>query len=261
MSVTRGAFLKALGKSLPGLFADTPMGEATRKMLEKVAAVTGETPAPPPAAKTAAAKSAPPALSVAAPVIYSGRSDAPQVALTFDDGPMPGVTDRILDELKRRGLHATFFMLGERIAAAPELARRVVAEGHVVANHTYTHPRLTELPDARVAEEIDRTQAIMREVLGVTPTFFRPPFGALRPSHAALLAERGLRVVMWSVDPRDWSRPGEAEIVRGVLEEAQAGSIILCHDFDAQTASALSGILDGLNERGLSPVTLPELLT
>jgi peptidoglycan/xylan/chitin deacetylase (PgdA/CDA1 family) len=193
-------------------------------------------------------------------LIHHGPETGPQVALTFDDGPRPGVTDRILDELQHRGLHATFFMIGREVNAAPDLARRVLAEGHTIANHSLTHPRLSDLPNAQATHEIQRAQDIFADVLGVRPIWFRPPYGALRPDQHEMVRGLGLRTVMWNVDPGDWAQPGEDKIISTILRETQAGAIILCHDRHPQTANAIGVILDGLLERGFRPVTLSVLM-
>jgi peptidoglycan/xylan/chitin deacetylase (PgdA/CDA1 family) len=206
MSVSRGTFLKALGKSLPGLVLGGGVASAAQTFLNKMAAASGRWQNP--------AATIKPALPAETKVkfIESGSSIGNRIALTFDDGPRPGVTDRILDELKRRKLHATFFMIGERIAASPNLARRVLAEGHEIGNHTFTHPNLTTLPEAQVEAEIQKTQDIMSKVLNHRAAWFRPPYGALRQNQAGLLARRGLGVVLWNVNPQDWSRPGMEQI-------------------------------------------------
>jgi peptidoglycan/xylan/chitin deacetylase (PgdA/CDA1 family) len=170
------------------------------------------------------------------------------------------VTELILDELKRHRLHATFFMIGQRIAAAPDLARRVLAEGHEIGNHTFTHLKLAALTDAQVEAEIQKTQDIMGEVLSHRATWFRPPFGALRQNQVAILEKVGLRVALWSVDSQDWSQPGEAKITATVLKETKPGSIIICHDLHMQTAAAIDPILDGLIDRGFTFATLSALL-
>ncbi len=256
MSVTRGKFLKSLGKSIPGLVLGSGVATAAHRLLGKIASASGamEGPAVPAAVEPKAASAESPGF------ITCGSPDGNRVALTFDDGPTPGVTDRILDDLSQRRLHATFFMIGERIAAAPELAHRVLAEGHEIGNHTFTHPKLTTLSDAQVAEEIQKTQDLMAEILNHRAAWFRPPYGAFRPNQAALAERAGLRVVLWNVDPRDWSQPGELKIVGTVLEEVKPGAIILCHDVHPQTANGVGPILDGLFARGLAPVTLSGLL-
>jgi peptidoglycan/xylan/chitin deacetylase (PgdA/CDA1 family) len=257
VSVTRGDFLKQLGKSLPGMVLGSGAAVAAQKLLGKMAAVSGasslaEIPA-------VATKSAP-AQDVRIEFIKSGPTTGIRIALTFDDGPTPGVTDRILDELKQRKLHASFFMIGERIAAAPELARRVLAEGHDVCNHTFTHPHLDTLPDQQVEEEIQKTQDIMRDVLSHRPKWFRPPYGGLRQNQAGMPAKRDLGIVFWNVDPGDWAQPGQDKISGKILAETKPGSIILCHDTHLQTADAMTAVLDGLLERGLKFSTLSTLL-
>jgi peptidoglycan/xylan/chitin deacetylase (PgdA/CDA1 family) len=258
MSVTRGKFLKAIGKSLPGMLLGSGPGVAAQKLLAKMAAASGMgTSATGERTSLELVENEP----APAHVIYQGPVDGSRIALTFDDGPTPGVTDRILDELKQRGLHATFFMIGQRVVISPDLARRVLAEGHVVANHTLTHAKLTELPDAQAAREIERAQAVFAEVLNHRPVWFRPPFGFLRPSQLPLVHNQGMQTVMWSIDTRDWARPGEGQIVSKVLGEVQAGAVILCHDMYAQTANAVAAILDGVLARGFKPVTLSALMT
>jgi peptidoglycan/xylan/chitin deacetylase (PgdA/CDA1 family) len=282
MAVTRGDFLKQLGKSLPGMVLGGGMAAAAQRILGKIAAASsGSIIAPAAGAKPIPAKEVARKMPVAdavpakAPVmvaaspaaqdakiefIRSGPSNGNAVALTFDDGPTPGVTGLILDELQRRDLHATFFMIGERVAAAPDLARRVLAEGHEIGNHTFTHPKLTVLPDHEVEAEIQRTQEIMDELLGHRARWFRPPYGDLRPNQAGIPAAKGLRIALWNVDSKDWSQPGDAEIVRAVLAETKPGALILCHDLHRQTADALGSLLDGLLERKLAFATLSALL-
>jgi peptidoglycan/xylan/chitin deacetylase (PgdA/CDA1 family) len=254
MSITRGEFLKSLRKSIPGMVLGSGVAAAAQSVLSKMAAAssTGHPTLLPSDPKTISA----PKIEF----IKSGPAIGSRVALTFDDGPTPGVTDRILDELKKRNVRATFFMIGERIAAAPDLARRVLAEGHEIGNHTYTHPKLTEVSDAQVAAEIQKTNDIMREVLDHRPVWFRPPFGALHRSQAPLIGMKGLGIVLFSVDPKDWSQPGETKIVETILTESKPGSILLCHDVHPQTANSVESILDGLSERGLIASTLSEVL-
>jgi peptidoglycan/xylan/chitin deacetylase (PgdA/CDA1 family) len=254
MAVSRGKFLKSLGKSIPGMVLGGGIATAAQKVLGKVAAVSGE----PEVTATSAELEAPKIEPVE--FIKSGPPGGNRVALTFDDGPTPGVTDRILDELKQRKLRATFFMIGNVIAAAPDLARRVLAEGHDVGNHTLTHPKLTTLPDQQVEAEIQKTQDIIGEVLHHRAVWFRPPYGALRQNQVGPLQKAGLRVVLWNVDPGDWAQPGEDKIIRIVLAESRPGSIILCHDKYPQTANSVGPILDGLLERALVPTTLSALL-
>ena len=257
MSVTRGAFLRQLSKSLPGMVFGTGAA-AAQTLLAKMAAASGtsetsEMPVPVQIKRRATAP--------LPPFLTSGPTGRAEIALTFDDGPHPGVTDRILDELKARKMHATFFMIGQCVAAAPELARRVHAEGHDIGNHTYTHPNLTELPEAQVLAEIQKTQAIIQDELKLTPAWFRPPFGAFRANQSSLSEQAGMRVVLWSTDSDDWTKPGEDRIVGTLAEKTPAGSIVLLHDSQEQTGNCIGRILDGVSARGLQPVTLSRLMS
>ena len=187
MSVSRGEFLKSLGKSLPGMVLNSGVAMAAQKVLGKMAAASG-------ASEAAAVPSGPETVNVKRPkheFINSGPTEGNRIAFTFDDGPTPGVTNRILDEFKRRKLHATFFMIGQRIAAEPDLARRVLAEGHDVGNHTYTHPKLPALDDDQANAEIQKTADIMLEAMNHRAVWFRPPYGALRPDQFGLVHGTG----------------------------------------------------------------------
>lgn len=181
--------------------------------------------------------------------VSSGNGFGNRIAITFDDGPTPGVTDVVLRELDRRKLRATFFMIGKKVRQYPSLAQEVVAAGHEVANHTYTHPVLTKLPMAKVEDEINRCQDTIIEVTGRLPLWFRPPYGAFRKDMAHIPAARGMGIAYWSVDPQDWARPGSSIITSRVLNQTSPGSIILLHDLHQQTAQAVSDIFRGLEAR------------
>jgi peptidoglycan/xylan/chitin deacetylase (PgdA/CDA1 family) len=230
---------------------------AARTLLGKMAAASTAMGAPATVPKEETAQGAE---SARIDFIKSGPPDGKRIALTFDDGPTPGVTDLILDELAKRKLHATFFMLGQHITAAPDLARRVLAEGHEIGNHTFTHANLTKLADPQAEAEIQKAQEIMGELLNYRAAWFRPPYGALRQTQAGMLARRGMGIVLWSVDTADWSQPGEDKIIGTALAQTTPGSIILCHDSHQQTANAVGPILAGLLERGLAFATLSELM-
>jgi peptidoglycan/xylan/chitin deacetylase (PgdA/CDA1 family) len=246
MSVTRGQFLKSLGASAGNAALGAGMAAAAWILGGKAAARLEPSAA-------AAMQTETPAL----PFLESGPPVGNRIALTFEDGPTPGITEPILDRLKDRRLAATFFMIGRQAAAAPELARRVLADGHVVGNHSYTHPKLTELPDAQAESELARTQDILAEILNHRPAVFRPPYGSFRKNQSPLARKLGLRVVLWSVDSCDWNQPGEGQIIDTILTQTKAGSIILCHDLHHQTADSLGCVLDQLLERQFEfvPVT------
>jgi peptidoglycan-N-acetylglucosamine deacetylase len=239
MPLSRAQFLKSLGASVTGLALGTGLASAAQALANKTISISGGTTAPVTPN------------SGAAPVhfIGSGPSAGNRIAITFDDGPTPGVTNVVLDELKKRNLRSTFFMIGKRVAAAPELAQRVLAEGHEVCNHTFNHLKLNTLPDQQVDWEIQKAQDTIAETLNHQPAWLRPPYGAFRKNQIGIPQSKNLGVVFWSVDPRDWSQPGESKIVDTILTEAKAGSIILCHDLHKQTANCIGQVLDGLLER------------
>ena len=206
------------------------------------------------------------------PVLYHQGAAAPaKVALTFDDGPDPAWTPKVLDVLKARGLKATFFVVGRNAEAHPDLIRRIVAEGHEIGNHSYTHGNLAEMPEWRQRLELGSTQRLIEAETGRSTTLFRPPYNAdSTPSSVAELGplafaehELGYTVVLEKIDPQDWAQPGAEAIVQRVKEQRRGGSIILLHDAGGdrrQTLAALPRILDWLAERGDAVVPMSELL-
>ncbi|GAA2247493.1 polysaccharide deacetylase family protein [Kitasatospora cystarginea] len=153
------------------------------------------------------------------------------VALTFDDGPSPTYTPQVLSILHQYNVTATFFMIGTNIERHPEVLRQVLAAGHLVGNHTWSHPDLRALDPAKVREEIERTGDIITRVgRGAPPILFRAPYGNFTGTAMAVSASLGMHPVAWSVDPRDWSRPGAQAIVDGVLGAVRTEAIVLNHD-------------------------------
>jgi len=180
------------------------------------------------------------------------------VALTFDDGPNPGATDKLLDVLKREHVHATFFDVGRMVAAYPDLVRREVKEGHVVGDHTWSHPMLAHRSDDSARDEIERTRDLLRK-LGATVTLFRPPYGSYTASTVNIAGSLGLRTVVWSADPSDYRRPPVDTIVQRVLSQVRPGVIILMHDGGgdrSNTVAAVPIIIDTLRRQGYSFETL-----
>lgn len=177
------------------------------------------------------------------------------VALTFDDGPDPDGTPRILDRLAERGVPATFFVIGEAAQRYPELVRRIVAEGHALGNHTYSHARCTELNPEAFAAELAQTDAVLREICGRDVPLFRPPWGAIRPAQVLALARAGRSAALWSVDTRDYRGASAAEIAER-CRELRGGDIVLMHDRFPATLEALPRLLDLMEAKGLLGVTL-----
>ncbi|WP_332698841.1 polysaccharide deacetylase family protein [Halalkalibacter lacteus] len=200
-------------------------------------------------------------------LIAHGNMTEKLVALTFDDGPESRYTPQILDILKAKGAPATFFVMGKQIRQFPEEMKRIVNEGHGIANHTWNHPDLRRVWSSKVREEIQSTQAEMAKVVGKKPDLFRPPFGAYTKSDIAIFNEMGMRNIMWSVDTLDWSGLSGDEIIAIVKRDISPGGIILQHNFQAETrlldgtVEALPQIIDDLREKGYKFVTLQTLLT
>lgn len=189
--------------------------------------------------------------------------EARLVALTFDDGPWPGATLAVLETLAHEGVRATFFWVGQQLERYPNLARRVVAEGHAVGNHTYSH-RSTASPLEVAAQEIDHTGALIEQVTGVRTTLFRPPGGHLENGLVKYALERGYVVVMWSALSDDTNpKYDAADIVNNVLSRVRPGSIVLLHDGGgdrSRTLAALPELIERLRAEGYRFVTVPQLL-
>ena len=192
---------------------------------------------------------------------FSVNVDGPYIAMTFDDGPSPETTPRLLDILKQRNIKATFFMIGQNAQANPAIVQRILADGHEIGNHSWTHPQLSKLSDDRVTEEINKTQAAIKNASGYTPVLLRPPYGAITSRQKDWIEkEFGLSVIIWSVDPFDWKRPGASVIEQRILAGARPGAIILSHDIHKQTVDAMPATLDALAEKGFKFVTVSQLI-
>jgi peptidoglycan/xylan/chitin deacetylase (PgdA/CDA1 family) len=189
----------------------------------------------------------------------------PVVALTFDDGPTPRYTAEVLALLRAYDARATFFVTGREVAAHPDAARQIVADGHELGNHSYSHPRLVLKTPARIRDEVERTDAAIRRAGYEGPIHFRPPYGKKLVGLPLHLARTGRTTVMWDVEPESYPAVAEdaGRIAAHVLERVRPGSIVLLHvmyDSRAASRAALPLILDGLRQRGYRPVTVSELL-
>lgn len=203
------------------------------------------------------------------PVITHGARDGNQVSLTFDDGPDPIVTPAILDALRSAGAKATFFSIGRHIEAYPELAQRIHAEGHELANHSFGHSRaLNFARDGAMRAEILKGARAVQAVTGMSKLpLYRPPVGLKNPPLARVANKIGLTVVNWSLHGRDTGGADAERIAARVLAGIQPGDIVVLHDghdLDGktrpQTVEALQMILDGLREKQLQAVTVSRLL-
>ncbi|MFE7189815.1 polysaccharide deacetylase family protein [Kitasatospora sp. NPDC057541] len=205
------------------------------------------TPAPPPAVS--------PTTGVPTAVVHSTASGGRTVALTFDDGPGPA-TGQVLDLLAQYGARATFCVIGKQAAADPAAVQRILAAGHRLCDHTVDHPQpFAALPHDRAEHEIaDARQMIVRAGgPGTAVGWFRAPGGAFTADNRTIAADHGLRPLGWSVDPRDWSRPGTAAIVAAVQAQLKPGGVVLLHDGGGdrtQTVAALRQLLPWLTAQG-----------
>lgn len=198
--------------------------------------------------------------------VTHGPRDRPFVALTFDDGLNGKFTERIAAALEQRGARGTFFVVGHTLAGQAPLARHLVQQGHVLASHTQSHRRAAQIDIAY--RTLFDAQDAFRETAGVCPRFFRPPFGTRTRFVDFAVRRAGMRTVFWDVEVADWDATDPTRLADRVLAGVQPGSIILLHDGGggrpgadrSATAEALPAILDGLAQRGLTPVTLDQLL-
>lgn len=199
--------------------------------------------------------------------IRRGPRQSRRVALTFDDGPDPVSTPRVLDMLRARGARATFFVVGERAARAPELVREMAAGGHEVENHTWTHSNLWLCGPRRTADEISRVQELVTDLTGREPRFLRPPWGMVNFAVFPTLRRLGMRCVFWSSQPEGLRAVAPDEIVSRVLGAASPGAIVDLHDAEGvrgapgRLLEALPRMLDGLGAAGYACVSLAELLS
>ena len=191
----------------------------------------------------------------------SVRVDGPYIAMTFDDGPHVTNTPRLLDMVKQRHIKLTFFELGERIVQDPEIVKRIVAEGHELGNHSWSHPDFAKMSDSAVRSELQRTQDAFQDAVGFKPHLMRPPYGAITKSQREWIhREFGFKIILWDVDPLDWKRPGPDVVARRIIANTRAGSIILSHDIHKPTIDAMPQVFDTLLAKGFKFVTVSELL-
>ena len=170
-----------------------------------------------------------------------------KAALTFDDGPSPLYTERLLDGLKERGVVATFFVTGENAESCPDLIRREKADGHLIGNHTYSHIQLTSDNKEVFREELVKTNEILKAITGENVTYIRPPYGSWDKS---LEQDLNMFPVLWNVDPLDWCSTNVDKIVRSVLAGTKENSIILMHDSYDSTVTAALQVVDILKAEG-----------
>lgn len=190
-------------------------------------------------------------------LVKQGREEKPKVALTFDDGPSKRYTPALLDGLKERGVHASFFLMGKNIEGNEEIVRRMEEEGHLVGNHTYNHVQLDKVTRQEAKEEVEKTSNEIFEITGVYPSYVRPPFGAWPKDLEFCIT---MVPVFWNIDTLDWQTKNADSVVRIVEKNVQDGSIILMHDGYETSVEAALRIVDLLTKEGYEFVTVDELV-
>jgi len=200
-------------------------------------------------------------------VIWRAVTDEKKITLTFDDGPHPVYTPLLLDIFEKHDVSATFFLIGKNIEKNFGLAQQVVQSGHVVANHTFTHPLMFKLSDDEMRDEISRTDTLLRELSNHTPKYLRPPMGLFSKRVLDIVEQSGYRTVVGDVYPRDPHMPGTQRIVSRVLSRVVTGSIVIMHDGGnsnyvdrSQTVAAVRELIPQLRDRGFEFVRLSELV-
>ncbi|MFF4172392.1 polysaccharide deacetylase family protein [Streptomyces sp. NPDC001744] len=190
---------------------------------------------------------APPAYRCASPPVrqrpFLGVSGAGRtMVLTFDDGPDPRYTPGILDTLRRHDCRAMFFVCGEMAAENRDLLRRMAAEGHVVGNHSWSHPLMTRLRPSRIRDELGTTSEVVERALGTAPLWYRAPYGAWNRHSFEIGAELGMEPFAWTVDSLDWTEPGTDTVVRRVLDGAAPGVVVLNHDAGGDRSQSVAAL-------------------
>jgi len=184
------------------------------------------------------------------------------VALTYDDGPNPGATEEILKILAAEKVKATFFVQGINVEKYPELAKKIVDEGHQIGNHSHRHAQYPKLSPPEMEEDIQQAQKVIKDATGVIPNWIRPPYGLVDSSVYSVIGKKDLKIAHWNVDPADWRKPGSSPIILRVIQNVGPGSIVLLHDGGgdrSQTVAATRPIVRWLKEQGYKLVTVEQL--
>ncbi|MFA4889807.1 MAG: polysaccharide deacetylase family protein [Candidatus Omnitrophota bacterium] len=202
--------------------------------------------------------------------IYRVNTAKKLVALTFDDGPSPKWTPLVLAELKRAGVKATFFMLGDHVAKYPEVAKMVQEQGHEIANHSYSHHVLIYYKTEELDKELIDTQEAIQKATGVSVKYFRPPKAWLTSKEKKRVKELGYKIILWSLNSKDWVTFDDKYIINFIIRNIRPGDIILFHDSGgvfsteggdrSETVSTIFRLVERLREIGFEPVTITELL-
>ena len=188
----------------------------------------------------------------------AGREDNyKKIALTFDDGPHPYYTEQLLDGLKERGVHVTFFVTGEHAELHPDIIERMHEEGHLIGNHIYSHMQLKKFNRDTFKEELLKTNKIISDIIDEDVVYVRPPYGSWDKSFEK---ELNMFPVLWTVDPLDWCSSNVSCITEKILDKVEENDIILMHDYYDTTVTAALKVVDELTGQGYTFVTVEEIL-
>lgn len=191
--------------------------------------------------------------------IHKGRKKA--IALTFDDGPDPENTPRILAILKEKEVKATFFVIGKKVEKYPELLRQIDREGHIIANHSYSHHYLIALfSTERLRKDLKHCSEVIFQTLGKSPAFFRPPFGVTNPRYRTVLKESNLQSIGWSLRSFDTRAKNKYQLIQNVISKLQKRDIVLLHDNLPVTADALEDLIEHCRSKNIDIRPLPEII-
>lgn len=184
-----------------------------------------------------------------------------RIALTFDDGPDPEMTPKVLAVLAEHQVKATFFLIGHKVEQYPDLAKQIAAAGHVVADHSYSHSNTIAIfPTAKLTADIKQGADIIEQATGKRPMWFRPPFGVTNPRYAKALKTLGMTSIGWSVRSMDTTKPDANILLRRITDSLKPGSIVLLHDTQQVTLQILPQLIQQVQKRGMEIVGLPELI-
>lgn len=198
-----------------------------------------------------------------------GARATKQLAITYDDGPNDPHTFRLLEILAKHQVRATFFLIGRYVRQRPDIVRQVIASGHVVGNHTFTHPYLALKSAADVRKELADCRVAIQDAVGDHSNLFRPPFGSRRPAVLRIARELGLEPIMWNVTGYDWNAPPAAAIEKKVASQIHGGNVILLHDGGhrqmgadrSQTVQATDRLIDRYKSEAYEFVTIPQMIS
>ncbi len=182
-------------------------------------------------------------------------------SLSFDDGPDPNLTPRLLDHLRQFQARATFFVIGEKAIRHPDLIKCIVEQGHEIGNHSYSHPYMLKLSDGELLRQIDRTQYAVFDACGRWPTLFRAPHGRMKKHQRTMLEfNRQIKCCYWSLDPKDWRDQDAAIIASRIVGEVRRGDIVLTHDVLETSVNGVQDALQAIEASDLQSIPISELM-